>query len=1549
MREQERGLPWEVKVLGADVQTRISAVGKTALDLQSTSTPEKNKDLRIVLPFTRRVHTWGQHILQMMHVDDDKSFAKDKHIAAAKTESNAARVRLRRKNIRVAENEDSSDALGLKVDKEWNTSGWSDTMLQDGIKCLFEIFYDSGEYNNDAKELACTMLVKLVNRHPAADDYVRQNIGQLAALAANRFLRGGKSAGILDLLHIIHACKERYIFELSDCMFCFRVFLMMGLELQLAATLIQHMFRRWHYPRKRQKRASLGTVLPITLTFGEEEELLRNYDEAIFKRTKELKARWNTMHIWMHRLDRVISVGCRGPAYIGTLFSHICLDIIRVLVSDGIVPPHLANANREDVVRSCGCEFLSLCIGCVLSPFAPVAANILANVAKIPDSLPYVLGGGCIDSCVAYISMLLGMNRIGFLFAANPDRSLDALSKADRERHPVFVAKMAFFDCLNCIAHSSMHAAGVFRARSGYDYIKNCDIIGEEINYLKHYEIMLPVLRDTTIPCSLGSPKLLSLLFLLVRTSLHLNTVRLCLRILCALSGSECHRAVLSEACLEGGANLKRIVDLLEDQDVTVNSLSLTLLLQLNCVDYGRHKLMFVNIPSMIYVAIKPRDNFMNGPYLRSLLATASCLRQHKWRAYEPMLHPLRMTDLDCVRNAIYVDLLKTITSAAELDGSDTLSIADLIVLPIDWNASHELSIVAESIGALELSYWMVQPSDKDYFSRLPWDEGVAGCVILDVLSSHGGTLENMYSVRMANYLGQCLHLSRFLFGPKKEVTERQAQVVLTGVKSAATVLGRMCAFSRTDSDRSDLILSIRGSDLLSAAHFFVDVLGAKDSQADKAITNLKVQTGLSVLKFYTQYAQMVCDMQSVSDAKQDELLRELCFAGKSASNLLRTARLVFGATPRTQYVLSTMCDLLVILTKKSLSFPDVAITEWNIFTSLRENLPAPVSRLDPDIIDTPEFKYGLGLLPASYFRLVSALCLYDPGKRLALNEGILKRALEVVTVLTHHRLRCANNGRLPERRVVIEGSDLSAIDTPEPDNGTTYADKMDACLRLVACLGTFSAPGTHSANDLILLPQFGLVNNCQLILSEKLYNKKDCIVTAALCVFASLARDSRNVCDEGQIFQELDVLGTLNAYLQQAGNLDDAAVQACLSAVQHVISVPTNYVTKCLQKLVSPLTRVNRIKPAFNKQVLDIVWAIALRLNSFSLEQMDTRNAEAVDSDEEPDFANASAFTEDMRRALEDDSILAKQLNAIFKEAKVNSVGRIKHEKLLSTHKSSSLGAPSPEALRVGNEREWHNPTFEQAKEMSSPQEVRHRNFVTDMLARAGYESPHTPQSSPHSLEAFRNSSYGAALHAEIKSTSFENDAAQYCLMYNECSASQTKVSPTNVPLFPHVPFRTASTSATETDDSRHFQRVTSLPALVTHTSSPKSFSKLSTDLGASLASLPSPASHRSSFSSPSSQSSPQSVDKTDLFFEKSSSPAGQALSAKPMLSHDQLKQTFSPESPKVTTKSVKLTKKNKSLNYGTGIQSAITEIDLQDVPELLMTRPKGAMIHIV
>ena len=69
-----------------------------------------------------------------------------------------------------------------------------------------------------------------------------------------------------------------------------------------------------------------------------------------------------------------------------------------------------------------------------------------------------------------------------------------------------------------------------------------------------------------------------------------------------------------------------RLIELLEESDVTVHTLSLCLLLQLCTIDYGRHKLVYAGLVKEISQYIQPvggtggKGGYSRFPYQRNML-----------------------------------------------------------------------------------------------------------------------------------------------------------------------------------------------------------------------------------------------------------------------------------------------------------------------------------------------------------------------------------------------------------------------------------------------------------------------------------------------------------------------------------------------------------------------------------------------------------------------------------------------------------------------------------------------------------------------------------------------------------------------------------------------------------------------------------------------------------------------------------------------------------------------------------------------------------------
>ena len=74
-------------------------------------------------------------------------------------------------------------------------------------------------------------------------------------------------------------------------------------------------------------------------------------------------------------------------------------------------------------------------------------------------------------------------------------------------------------------------------------------------------------------------------------------------------------------------------------------------------------------------------------------------------------------------------------------------------MLPIDEAAALGLSQTCETVTIRALANFVCRPEHRDYFESLPWDESVAGCCVLEALTLHRGTVENIFSAGAVAYL----------------------------------------------------------------------------------------------------------------------------------------------------------------------------------------------------------------------------------------------------------------------------------------------------------------------------------------------------------------------------------------------------------------------------------------------------------------------------------------------------------------------------------------------------------------------------------------------------------------------------------------------------------------------------------------------------------------------------------------------------------------------------------------------------------------------------
>jgi hypothetical protein len=666
-----------------------------------------------------------------------------------------------------------------------------------------------------------------------------------------------------------------------------------------------------------------------------------------------------------------------------------------------------------------------------------------------------------------------------------------------------------------------------------------------------------------------------------------------------------------------GGKGLIRLIELLEEEDSVISGYALSILLQICTLETGRDALLAsANVPKYLGPLIENHGTYGRRGFQRGILVAAALCRQQDWWAYDPSfdISPFvgqkRKSDSSVLRRLILCDIVRTMKNPT-LENCYDLTLADLNVLPLDRVAAIQFSKVAEDVGARAIAEFVCHPDDEGYFESLPWDESIAGCVILEGLTVNLGTVENVFSAGAMHYLGMCLRLTKvMLLGPP--MSDRQTVMLLIGVSSAANALAQLSAFC----SRSTLLSNseaaakiIQDSDVMTATQFFIGTLKVNHPQLEEGTRLLQQGMAISVVKFFGAFSKMLLDMDKDSNnpvntkslkvfsiqEKEDDIkalgvnpqLLGLLSAGLETTQLMKCLPITHGKTERMFEILNELCSLLSRLTVPRIG-TYTAINDWKIVDALKVNLPAPLSSVGELGVRDILYQTGLGALPASYFIICANLCQMEVFKVIALNEGFLRRALEKVTLLAPI---LEDSTEFNQR---VEASRRG-------DNCPVSGRRTDvcACLQLIAACANYQSEGCGSTNDLILLADYNIMKVCRDIIAIEECPRSDLLLLAAAATLATLTKNNIRL---SQLFQDLELLELI---LSQFERLEDSSVdgvdgigrlqdfmpdQLVSSSIEMLVNIVSGMwadkLAMVIQCVREPLARVSRIRTQFSIQV---------------------------------------------------------------------------------------------------------------------------------------------------------------------------------------------------------------------------------------------------------------------------------------------------------------------------------------------------------------------------
>ena len=581
------------------------------------------------------------------------------------------------------------------------------------------------------------------------------------------------------------------------------------------------------------------------------------------------------------------------------------------------------------------------------------------------------------------------------------------------------------------------------------------------------------------------------------------------------------------------------------------------------------------------------------------------------------------------MRQAVYLDLLKTsrnIPAAA----AAKVTIADLIVLPADEQACKDMSIAAEMVGAKDLADFLVHPGDKQHTDRLPADEAVAGCVILEALCIHRPAAASLFNADTVIYLGRCLFILRWMFSGAP-MSERQLMVTFQGVKSAAMALRGLAEGVKGDLQREVQMLQ-HLPDLEDPAQFFVGNLSIHQENMSVELMELQRQASVAVLA----YLKCHVDIVMRSQIPLQEPMARFEPVGMEILKVVKVANVLYKDSDATFLAVLEGCCAVLETISQTEEGAKIVSGKWRSGESIKMHLPKPLSGVGPLGVDEEHYKTGLARMGPSLFRLLANLCLTGTGTSDCLSDGFLRRALDKVDILWPYIIDVIDPQGVGARPVALKNCS---------EDVQYKVMEMSGCLILVARCCNFASQVYGSANDMILQDYYDLFTRLHRIINRcDRVGGWDPLMDAALQCMSKLASDNVRLLND---FERVDIVALLRKVLLQLGKVPESVQGLAITTISVVAgSLRSDYLKESLPRLREPLAAVPTKHPELLNAVRGASWMVMKCI--IDLEKAAAREA----SSKSPAKRGLNINWQPDHFASTNDSILNTRINELLEKA---------------------------------------------------------------------------------------------------------------------------------------------------------------------------------------------------------------------------------------------------------------------------------------------------------
>lgn len=827
----------------------------------------QESDPKEVEMFNRYIHTAGVELLRLQSLEEFESSHHEVTISRRRYDLTEQRNQHKESRMNtykklghmIKVNDMEEDGLTALIDNELNTRFWTSDMILSATEALLLIFSNPDlETSIKKKEHALVMMKTLMNRHRLADIHVQKNIETMIAKLTNCSINQGKVSGLLDLVHIFHMFRERYLDDISKHNFCGYVFDLLLLEMRLAAIIIQNAFRMKYQRMKGQQNSTTSHG------FHDSIEYMKLQEEAIKTRKRDLNHRWRKMHWSSASSKRSSRFHIIGLPHIPALHVQLFLETILTCVSTLSIK--YLESNREIILQLCGEIFLSKYVACPLSLYANVSMAILMNISYLSESFfPCLQCGSVLATRNFFAYHLQQLTSLTAMRSDTPapHRSIDKSSPSNKmARKKVSVVASSPMErsqgekdleqriersiymmelAIKFLTNMCSHEAAMYH-QNKHNTSKSSSSISSKNNSSKSNDSLQNIsssssssmCMDDIVPHNSivdGHPKqsktaliehiydipeypsLLSLLSDLTISTNNLSTIKLLLKCMLCMTDSPCQEYLLSTMTSNASRLLQRLIEFLEESNQEISVLAFCILLQC-CSTYPNRNRLQQYIHNFLSPIIECSNVYDRPSYQRGIYVAIALCRQHLWE----FRHPESLLDEYSSWNSHYMHqkICETLLISMKYDSNrvitsnqekTSLSMNNLLLQSNQSTACRNISLQVHEMNLSKyLCDYFSHPNDISFAQSLSWSEMCCHCMILECLSINPLTARMSFSSGCISFIMKCFHISRYhFFG--NPIPDYEARIILTGIISAARYLCNIChACQMNQSNLFDII-----------------------------------------------------------------------------------------------------------------------------------------------------------------------------------------------------------------------------------------------------------------------------------------------------------------------------------------------------------------------------------------------------------------------------------------------------------------------------------------------------------------------------------------------------------------------------------------------------------------------------------------------------------------------------------------------------------------------------------------------------------------------